>query len=198
MFRILIGPLAALLCLSPAAALADGAVYAMTNALDNNEVLVYHRAANGNLSPNPVQTIATGGGGSGFQLAGVDALGSAGSIQLDNAHQFLFVVNTESVAENTAGGVYNTDCSQGTITSFRIASDGTLTFADRVFSGGLFPNSLTVKNLGRGRKGQGQNGQGQNQNGQGENQGNANNTDPLVDLLYVLNAGGRRRLVSVT
>ena len=78
MFRILIGPLAALLCLSPAAALADGAVYAMTNALDNNEVLVYHRAANGNLSPNPVQTIATGGGGSGFQLAGVDALGSEG------------------------------------------------------------------------------------------------------------------------
>lgn len=59
MLRKLIGPLAALLCLSPAAAWADGAVYAMTNALGNNEVLVYHRAANGNLSL--AQTIATGG-----------------------------------------------------------------------------------------------------------------------------------------
>ncbi len=124
---------------------ADGAVYAMTNALGNNQILVYHRASNGSLSSTPIQTIATGGGGSGLQLAGVDSLGSAGSVQLDEAHQLLFVVNTESASANNGAGTYNQDCSLGTITSFLVASDGTLTFADRVFSGGLFPNSLTVK-----------------------------------------------------
>ena len=150
--------------LPAAAAWADGAVYAMTNALDNNQVLVYHRDAQGNLSL--AQTTATGGGGSGLQLAGVDSLGSAGSIQLDPKHRFLFVVNTESAAENNGSGAYNTDCQQGTITSFRVAADGTLTFADRVFSGGLFPNSLTVK---------------KSREDDDENGG---------DILYVLNAGG--------
>ena len=58
---------------------ADGAVYAMTNALGNNQIVVYHRAADGSLTL--IQTIATGGGGSGLQLAGVDALESAGSVQ---------------------------------------------------------------------------------------------------------------------
>ena len=55
-----------------AAAWADGAVYAMTNALENNQVLVYQRAANGNLTLS--QTVATGGGGSGLcarQAAGI-------------------------------------------------------------------------------------------------------------------------------
>jgi 6-phosphogluconolactonase len=141
--------LCALICLlAKGVAWADGAVYAMTNALDNNQVLVYHRAENGSLTL--VQTAATGGGGSGLQLAGVDSLGSAGSLQLDKDHHTLFVVNTESAAENNGFGAYNTDCQQGTITSFRVASDGTITFADRVFSGGLFPNSLTVKGTGHG------------------------------------------------
>jgi len=144
-----------------AAAWADGAVYAMTNALDNNQVLVYHRNSDGSLSSTPVQTIATGGGGSGLQLAGVDALGSAGSVQIDSEHHLLFVVNTETVAENNGAGAYNTDCAQGTITSFVIGKDGTLTWADRVFSRGLFPNSLTVKR-----------------------------TEGREDLVYVLNAGG--------
>src|SRR6516225_9758688 len=88
-----------LLCLlSAGAAWADGAVYTMTNALDNNEVLVFHRDAQGALSL--AQTAATGGGGSGLQLAGVDSLGSSGSLQLDEDHRFLFAVNTESAAEN--------------------------------------------------------------------------------------------------
>ena len=152
-------------CCFPAAAWADGAVYAMTNALDNNQVVAYHRDAGGGLSP--MQTIATGGGGSGLQLAGVDSLGSAGSIQLDPGHRLLFVVNTESAAENNGSGAYNTDCQQGTITSFRVAADGTLTFADRVFSGGLFPNSLTVRRRDLDADG-----------------------DQPGDLLYVLNAGG--------
>jgi 6-phosphogluconolactonase len=148
--------------LTACVAWADGAVYAMTNAIGNNQVLVFHRATNGNLTPTPVQTIATGGGGSGLQLSAVDSLGSAGSMQLDGERKLLFVANTESAAGNNGMGSYNSDCNQGTITSFLVASDGTLTFADRIFSRGLFPNSLTVKTQRRGRG----------------------------DLLYVLNAGG--------
>src|SRR4051812_35785195 len=155
---------------------ADGAVYGMTNALGNNEVKVYHRATNGNLSPAPVQTIRTGGGGSGLQLAPIDSLGSAGAIQLDPDHRLLFVVNTESAAENDGMGAYNTDCRQGTITSFRVGSDGTLTFADRVFSGGLFPNSLTVRKRDRDDSDRGR--------------GHDEDRDDPGDLLYVLNAGG--------
>lgn len=159
--------LSILLCLLPVgAAWADGAVYAMTNALGNNQVLVYHRAANGNLSL--VQTIATGGGGSGLQLAGVDSLGSAGSVQLDKGHHLLYVVNTESASANNGAGPYNSDCQLGTITSFVVASDGTLTFAGRVSSGGMFPNSLTVTTAST-----------QNQNGKSAG-----------DVVFVLNAGG--------
>jgi len=170
----------AVFCSMPAAgAWANGAVYAMTNALENNEVKVYFRDANGNLSL--VQTAATGGGGSGLQLAGVDSLGSVGSVQVDPSRRLLFVVNTENAAENNGAGTYNTDCQQGTITSFRIASDGSSTFADRVFSGGLFPNSLTVT-----KPNQDSNGQGQGSNGQGQDQGGEGSTE----LLYVLNAGG--------
>lgn len=159
--------LSILLCLLPAGvAWADGAVYAMTNALGNNQILVYHRAVNGNLTL--AQTIATGGGGSGLQLAGVDSLGSAGSVQLDKGHHLLYVVNTESASANNGAGTYNSDCQLGTITSFVVASNGTLTFADRVSSGGMFPNSLTVATA-------------QTQNQNGENAG---------DVLFVLNAGG--------
>ncbi|HEY6270964.1 MAG TPA: beta-propeller fold lactonase family protein [Terriglobales bacterium] len=162
--------------LASTAARADGAVYAMTNAFANNQINVYHRAANGNLSLVPIQTVATGGGGSGLQLSAVDSLGSAGSLQLDEGHHLLFAVNTESAAANNGAGVYNTDCQQGTITSFRVASDGTLTFADRVFSGGLFPNSLTVTRLGR-------------EHGDDDQDHDRGDRD-RDDLLYVLNAGG--------
>jgi 6-phosphogluconolactonase (cycloisomerase 2 family) len=157
------GLLASAFCTSTA--WADGAVYAMTNALGNNQVLVFHRAANGSLSATPIQTIATGGGGSGLQLGGIDSLGSSGSIQLDTVNRLLFVVNTESAAENNGAGAYNQDCRQGTITSFRVASDGTLTFADRVLSGGLFPNSLTLRKRGA-------------------------SSVETGGLIYVLNAGG--------
>jgi len=163
---------AVICCLAATAARADGAVYAMTNALGHNQVLVYHRAPDGSLSL--AQTIATGGGGSGLQLATVDSLGSAGSIQLDPDHHLLFVVNTESAAENDNSGPYKTDCKQGTITSFQVAADGSLTFADNVSSGGLFPNSLTVKRVKASNDGR----------GRGDDKAKDS------DLLYVLNAGG--------
>ena len=180
--------LCALLCSLPAGiAWADGAVYAMTNALGNNQIVVYHRASNGNLTV--IQTIATGGGGSGLQLAGVDSLGSAGSLQLDPSHHFLFAVNTESTSSNNGAGAYHSDCKQGTITSFLVSSNGALTFASKVPSGGLFPNSLAVENLGNGND----NGDG-NEKGDGNlkagRDGNDDNDGQHGILLYVLNAGG--------
>ena len=161
----------ALFCsLSATGAWADGAVYAMTNALASqggNQILVYHRSSDGTLTL--VQTIATGGGGSGDQLAPpVDSLGSQGSLQLDPGHHRLFAVNTESLAANTQ------DCQVATITSFLVASDGTLTFADRAFSGGLYPDSLAIKRL--------------KDPDDGTERGD-DRTEP-ADLLYVLNAGG--------
>lgn len=113
-----------------------GAVYAMTNALANNQIKVFRRAFDGSLTL--VQTVATGGGGSGFQRQGIDSLGSQGGLILDSGHRHLFAVNTETQKSN------NDDCHMGTISSFLVGADGTLTLADTVSSGGLFPDSLTV------------------------------------------------------
>ena len=110
-------------------AFADGAVYAMTNAIGNNQILVFDRAADGTLTL--VQTVATGGGGSGLQLGATDSLASQGGLILDHNHRRLFAVNTETLASNSQ------DCQVGTITSFRVAKDGTLTFADKISSGGF-------------------------------------------------------------
>ncbi len=133
----------ALFCsLAPVTARADGAVYALTNALTQNQVLVYRRAKDGTLTLT--QTIATGGGGSGLQLAGADSLGSQGSLILNAGHRLLFAVNTETLATND-GTDPTYDCQEGTITSFLVANDGSLTFADKVASGGLYPNSLTIR-----------------------------------------------------
>jgi 6-phosphogluconolactonase len=135
--KMLIALSALVLIMSAASqARTSGAVYAMTNALGQNQVLVYHRASNGTLKL--VQTIATGGGGSGVQLAGIDSLGSQGALALDKGHHRLFAVNTETLASN------GYDCQEGTITSFLVRDNGRLTFADRVASGGLYPNSLTI------------------------------------------------------
>ncbi|MEP6820790.1 MAG: beta-propeller fold lactonase family protein [Chthoniobacterales bacterium] len=113
-----------------------GAVYAMTNALTTNQIKVFRRATDGTLTA--AQTINTGGGGSGFQRQGIDSLTSQGGLILDKAHRYLFAVNTETTAANTD------DCKMGTISSFLVGADGTLTLADRVASGGLFPDSLAV------------------------------------------------------
>ena len=122
----------------------EGTVYAMTNALTVNQVKVFHRADDGTLSL--IQTINSGGGGSGTQLDPTDSLGSQGALVLDKAHKFLFAVNTETTSTNS--GFDNAtpagDCNIGSISSFRVGSDGTLTLIEKIASGGLFPNSLAV------------------------------------------------------
>src|SRR5215471_19054032 len=86
----------------------SGAVYAMTNALRTNEIVVFRRASNGTLTF--MQRIATGGGGSGIQLDPTDSLGSQGGVVLNQSHTLLFAVNTESLAEDPRDGTDIGDC----------------------------------------------------------------------------------------
>ena len=136
--------LVALSCLVLATpARGDGTVYAMTNALGANQIKVYHRAADGTLSL--IQTADTSGGGSGTQLDASDSLGSQGALVLDTGHKHLFAVNTEtSYTLSPTDDIKKGDCNVGSISSFQVAADGTLTLIEKVASGGFFPNSLTV------------------------------------------------------
>lgn len=120
-----------------AGAPAGGAVYAMTNAQGNNEIVVYKRAQDGTLALSAV--VPTGGGGSGVQLDPVDSLGSQGSLLLSRDHRWLFAVNTETASADN-------DCQQGSISVFEVGADGSLAAVGApVPSGGLYPDSLTVR-----------------------------------------------------
>src|SRR5437588_13036313 len=77
--------------LTPSAALADGekkAVYTITNGASSNEVLAFHRAANGELTP--AGTFPTGGTGTGASL------GSGHSLVVADDGRELVVVNAGS------------------------------------------------------------------------------------------------------
>lgn len=101
-----------------------GAVYAMTDAIADNEIVVYDRLLDGTLRFNGA--FSTGGHGVGDTTAPGDALGSQSPLLLSPDHRWLFAVNAGS----------------DEITSFRVDPDG-LTLVDKVPSGGLFPASLT-------------------------------------------------------
>src|SRR5437660_5354191 len=68
-----------------------GAVFAMTNGADNNEIVAYTRAADGSLHEN--RSFQTGGRGSGGIT---DPLGSQGSLTLTQDHSLLLAVNAGS------------------------------------------------------------------------------------------------------
>src|SRR5262249_11549588 len=85
-----------------------------------------------------------GGGGSGTQLDPTDSLGSQGGLVLNPTHTFLFAVNTQSLNTDPVAGPDFHDCQAGTISSFSVAADGSLTLVGSVPSGGLFPASLTI------------------------------------------------------
>ncbi len=101
-----------------------GAVYAMTNAPDGNEVVVYSRDAKGYL--RDIGSFPTGGLGTGGDL---DPLGSQGSLILSQNHQWLLAVN---------GG-------SDEISLFRTTPCGPI-LVEVVLSGGEFPVSLTLDN----------------------------------------------------
>ena len=100
-----------------------GAVYTLTNAAGGNEVVAFHRAENGSLTP--LGTFATGGNGVGGTL---DPLTSQFAVVLNESHDALFAV----------------DAGSDDITSFRVGAQGALTLASRVSSGGTRPNSIAA------------------------------------------------------
>ena len=101
-----------------------GAVYAMTNATEENEVIAFRRNSDGTLTR--MNAYATGGSGTGLQI--VDPLASQGSLILSNDGSLLFAVNAGS----------------NSISSFRVSDYGTLTLVDVEPSGGVMPNSSSV------------------------------------------------------
>jgi 6-phosphogluconolactonase len=107
-----------------------GAVYAMTNSTDGNEIVAFKRSRNGTLTfLGSYSTEGVGSGGT------IDPLGSQGSVILGGAQGitsadkrlWLFAVNAGS----------------NQISSFSL-EDGKLDFRGIVASGGEFPVSLTV------------------------------------------------------
>lgn len=103
-----------------------GAVYSMTNAASNNEIIAFFRRPDGTL--DRMKAYPTGGNGTGAEI--VDPLASQGSLILSRYGNFLFAVNAGS----------------NSISSFRVGANGTLTLADVEFSGGVRPNSLAIFN----------------------------------------------------
>ena len=123
----MVGALAALLtvlAVAPAAAAGStaGAVYTLSNSAAGNAVIAYSRASDGSLSP--LGTFATGGLGA----SGVG--GGQGSVTLSEDGHWLLAVNAGS----------------DEITSFAVGADHRLTLADRIWSGGDHPISVTVNN----------------------------------------------------
>jgi 6-phosphogluconolactonase len=108
-------------------------VYIMTNSADCNQIAAFQRNTNGFLTFTALYE--TQGRGTGTREVspatpndGIDTLASQGSIALSYDNRFLFAVNAGS----------------NSISSFRIANNGGLTFVDVIPSGGLQPNSLDV------------------------------------------------------
>jgi 6-phosphogluconolactonase (cycloisomerase 2 family) len=96
-----------------------GALYLLTNAAMNNEILAFDRAADGSLGA--ATPFSTGGAGSG------SGLGSQGSVILPGSGRWLLAVNAGS----------------NDISVFRVSESG-LSLTDRVASGGEMPISITL------------------------------------------------------
>ncbi|HVE32091.1 MAG TPA: beta-propeller fold lactonase family protein [Gemmatimonadaceae bacterium] len=97
-----------------------GQVYTMSNATAGNSVLAFNRSSDGSLTA--AGSYSTGGLGTG------GGLGNQGGIQLDRSGKTLIVV----------------DAGSNEISSFRVNGDGSLTWADKVASGGTMPISVTI------------------------------------------------------
>ncbi len=100
----------------------DGAAYTMTNAPDENQIVVFDRDEQGLLTK--MGAVSTGGRGSG---GGLDPLASQGALVLADESKWLLAVNAGS----------------NDISVFRVKEDG-IELKDRAGSGGNFPVSVTV------------------------------------------------------
>jgi 6-phosphogluconolactonase len=102
-----------------------GAAYTQTNDPAGNQVVVYRRASNGQLTE--LKRVATGGvGAASTPPFGFPIVDSQGSLELTKNGRLLFAVN--------AG--------DDTISSFRVKKNGSLKLVDRTSSGGDMPVSL--------------------------------------------------------
>jgi 6-phosphogluconolactonase (cycloisomerase 2 family) len=104
---------------------AHDAVFVQTDNTAGNQIVAYHRAADGGLSPAGIYQT----GGLGGQLAGsvVDHLASQGSLSYDPEHALLYAVNAGS----------------NTISVFAVAGDR-LSLRQVIGSGGQFPVSVAA------------------------------------------------------
>jgi 6-phosphogluconolactonase len=117
--RSLMSAVVALLAIAAPAGAADdpGAVYALSNSISGNAVLVYDRSSDGSL--DYAGSYTTGGAGTG------GGLGSQGAVMLSQDGRILLAVNTGS----------------NSVSSFAVKSDG-LELRDVEGSGGLRPTSV--------------------------------------------------------
>ena len=105
-----------------------GAVYAMTNDVEENSIAAYGRNTDGTLEL--LGNFGTGGRGGIFDGGeGLDPLISAYALQLTQDNRHLLAVNAGS----------------STITAFRINSDFSLTRTSQVFTFGVGPNSIATQ-----------------------------------------------------
>lgn len=119
-FLLSVAPIALAMSWSTGALAHDfdgGAVYTISNAVAGNAVLVYHRHADGSLSP--AQSLPTGGTGTG------QGLGSQGAVALDGSAHWLFAVNAGS----------------NDVSTF-VVDDGGARLTSRESSGGVMPTSV--------------------------------------------------------
>ncbi len=108
--------------LNPVLSKVVGYVYSETNESGMNKINRFRQGENGILLP--LSSVESGGAGNGL------GLGSQGAVILDTNHEWLFAVN--------AG--------DNSISSFSVGSDGSLTLAHTISSGGTTPISLTTYN----------------------------------------------------
>jgi len=121
--RLLVAVAALGALLTPSAALADGdkqSVYTITNSASGNEVLAFHRAANGALTP--AGSFSTGGLGSGA------GLGSGHSLVVSDDGRMLVVVNAGS----------------NSVSAFKVDNDRLRLLGSPAPSGGTRPTSVTI------------------------------------------------------
>ena len=115
----------------------DGAAYTMTNAADDNQIVVFDRSNDGLLTK--VDTVSTGGQGSG---GNIDPLGSQGSLLLveeDMAHHGW----KRHGSKHDKALLLAVNAGSNDVSVLRIAGNS-VKLQDRIGSGGSFPVSLTV------------------------------------------------------
>jgi len=135
------GAMLAVLLFSTVAARADagGAAYTMTNAPDDNQVVVFSRDDNGLLTLS--DAVSTGGKGSG---GGVDPLGSQGALVLVGAGDSQHGWRRHGDNHHDSALLLAVNAGSNDVSVLRVGRHG-IRLQDRTGSGGSFPVSLTVR-----------------------------------------------------